>query len=169
MFGYTLLTIEFSNPDQNIMKKSVYVRFSLTLLLVFSLMSPITALAIGDGKKHFKIGMKHESAEEWDKAAEEFALAITADTKNPEYRLHYQRALFNASQMYMKRATTLANEKDYAGAYIAFRKAYGFDPVNELAKSEMERMLRLQQALQNGENPDGKKDEKGGVRLQPTS
>lgn len=148
------------------MKKSVYVRFSLTFLLVFSLMSPISVLAIGDGKKHFKIGMKHESAEEWDKAAEEFALAITADTRNPEYRLHYQRALFNASQMYMKRGATLANEKDYAGGYLAFRKAYGFDPTNELAKSEMERMLRLQQALQNGENPDAKK---GGVRLQQTS
>lgn len=166
--GYTLLTIEFSNPDQNIMKKSVYVRFSITFVLVFSLLSPIAVLA-GDGKKHFKTGMNFESAEEWDKAAEEFALAIAADGKNPEYRLHYQRALFNASQMYMKRGASLANEKDYAGGYLAFRKAYGFDPTNELAKSEMERMLRLQQALQNGENPDPKKDSNGKVRLQQTS
>ena len=150
------------------MKKSVYVRFSLTFLLVFSLMSPITVLAAGDGKKHFKVGMKHEVSEEWDKAAEEFALAIVADPKNPEYRLHYQRALFNASQMYMKRGTALANEKDYAGGYLAFRRAYGFDPTNELAKSEMNRMLRLQQALQNGENPDGRKDGNGGVKLVKT-
>lgn len=151
------------------MKKSVYVRFSLIFLLVFSLLSPAAVLAAGDGNKHFKIGIRYESSEEWDKAAEEFALSITADPKNPEYRLHYQRALFNASQMYMKRATTLANEKDYAGAYIAFRKAYGFDPVNELAKSEMDRMLRMQQALQNGENPDAKKDENGKIRLTQTS
>lgn len=149
------------------MKKSVFVRFSLTFLMVFSLLSPTTVLAIGDGKKHFKIGLKHEVSEEWDKAVEEFALAITEDPKNPEYRLHYQRSLFNASQMYMKRATALANEKDYAGAYIAFRKSYAFDPVNELAKSEMERMLRLQQALQNGENPD-KKGENGKVKLVQT-
>ena len=151
------------------MKKSVFVRFSLTFLMVFSLLSPTAILAAGDGKKHFKIGMGFENAEEWDKAAEEFALAITSDPKNPEYRLHYQRALFNASQMYMKRATALANEKDYAGAYIAFRKAYSFDPVNELAKSEMERMLRLQQALQNGDNPDPKKDANGKVSLVQTS
>jgi tetratricopeptide (TPR) repeat protein len=84
-----------------------------------------------------------------DKAVEEFALAIAATPKNPEYRLHYQRALFNASQMFMKRGAALAAEKDYAGAYLAFRKAYAFDPVNELAKSEMERMMRLQQELLN--------------------
>lgn len=151
------------------MKKSVFVRFSLTFLMVFSLLSPTVILAAGDGKKHFKTGMRFEATEEWDKAAEEFALAITSDPKNPEYRLHYQRSLFNASQMYMKRAVGLANEKDYAGAYIAFRKAYSFDPVNELAKSEMDRMLRLQQALQNGDNPDSKKDANGKVSLVQTS
>jgi general secretion pathway protein D len=151
------------------MKKSAFVRFSLAFLMVFSLLSPTAILAAGDGKKHFKTGMRFENSEEWDKAAEEFALAITSDPKNPEYRLHYQRALFNASQMYMKRAAALANEKDYAGAYIAFRKAYSFDPVNELAKSEMERMLRLQQALQNGDNPDSKKDANGKVSLVQTS
>jgi general secretion pathway protein D len=150
------------------MKKSAFVRFSLTFLMVFSLLSPTVILAAGDGKKHFKIGMKFEDTEEWDKAAEEFALAITSDPKNPEYRLHYQRSLFNASQMYMKRAVALANEKDYAGAYIAFRKAYSFDPVNELAKSEMDRMLRLQQALQNGDNQDPKKDANGKVSLVQT-
>ena len=35
-------------------------------------------------------------------------------------------------------------EGDFVGAYNAFRQAYGYDPVNELAVSEMERMLRLQ-------------------------
>ena len=98
------------------MKNSAYIRFSICLLLLFSLLAPTAALAAGDGKKHFKLGMKYEAAEEWDKAVEEFALAIVDDPKNPEYRLHYQRSIFNASQMYMKRGTTLAQEKDYAGA-----------------------------------------------------
>jgi tetratricopeptide (TPR) repeat protein len=137
------------------MRNFARIRFSICLVLFVSLLAPTLALARGDdGKKHFKIGMTAEAAEQWDKAAEEFALAVADNPKNPEYRLHYVRALFNASQMYMKRGTTLANEKDYAGAYIAFRKAYGYDPVNELAKSEMERMLRLQQAVQNGDNPE---------------
>ncbi len=70
------------------MKFNTYVRFLLSLLLMITLLSPVSVLAVGDGKKHFKQGMKHESAEEWDKAAEEFALAVVDDPKNPEYRLH---------------------------------------------------------------------------------
>ncbi len=153
------------------MKNSAYIRFSISLVLFVALLSPSLALATApDGKKHFKLGMEAEIAEQWDKAVEEFALAIAENRKNPEYRLHYTRALFNASQMYMKRGTSLANEKDYAGAYLAFRKAYGYDPVNELAKSEMERMLRLQQAVVEGENPDGKTNgaSGNGVQLVPT-
>ena len=143
------------------MKKTAYVRFSITMFLLFSMLSPTAILASDgdkgsdkDGKKHFKAGMKAEDSEMWDKAAEEFALAIVEEPKNPEYRLHYQRSLFNASQMYMKRGRALAEEKDYAGAYLAFRKAYGYDPTNELAQSETARMLRLQKALTNGDDPD---------------
>ena len=149
------------------MKKSAYVRFSITLLLVFAMLSP-TAVLAGDGKKHFKAGMKAEDSEQWDKAAEEFALAITDNPKNPEYLLHYRRSLFMASQMYMKRGTSLAQDKDYAGGYLAFRKAYAYDPTNELAKSEMERMLRLQQGVENGDKPGTEKAADGTVKLVQT-
>ncbi|MEO8041089.1 MAG: secretin N-terminal domain-containing protein [Acidobacteriota bacterium] len=151
------------------MKNSVYARFSLSLLLVLSLMSPVAILAVGDGKKHFKQGMKHETAEQWDQAVEEFAVAVTENPKNPEYKLHLQRALFNASQQYMKKGNTSAEQKDYQSAYNAFRKAYAYDPVNELAKSEMARMVRMQEAMQKGEDPDAKTSENGKVRLVPTS
>lgn len=151
------------------MKTSAYVRFTLCLLLLMSLLSPSAVLAIGDdGKKHFKEGLKAEISEQWDKAVEEFALAVAETPKNPEYRLHYQRALFNASQMFMKRGSALAAEKDYAGAYLAFRKAYAYDPVNELARSEMERMMRLQQSLQEGENTESKTDNGSSVKLLKT-
>jgi general secretion pathway protein D len=136
-------------------------------LLLISLLSPTAALA-GDGKKHFKEGMKAEAAEQWDKAAEEFALAVTDSPNNPEYLLHYRRALFMASQMYMRRGTSLAQEKDYAGAYLAFRKSYAYDPTNELAQSEMEKMLRLQKSLENGDTPDAEKNANGTVKLVPT-
>ena len=39
----------------------------------------------------------------------------------------------------------MAEQRDFVGAYNAFRQAFGYDPVNELAVSEMERMLRLQE------------------------
>jgi general secretion pathway protein D len=150
------------------MKIRTFARFSLSLLLMIALVSPVSILAFGDGKKFFKQGMKHEIAEEWDKAAEQFALAVVEDPKNPEYRLHYQRSLFNASQMFMKKGRSLADQKDYAGAYLAYRKAYAYDPVNELAKSEMEKMLRLQQGVENGDKPDAKTNSTDTVKLVQT-
>lgn len=140
------------------MKTSIFSRVSIVSFLILSMLAPTAILAVGDGKKHFKEGMRQESAEVWDKAVEEFALAVAESPKNPEYRLHLRRALFNASQMYMKRGTTAANEGDYEGGYNAFRKAYGFDPTNELAKAEMDRMVRLKQGLKDGQTPDDKKD-----------
>lgn len=150
------------------MKNLISVRFSLTVVLLASLLSP-TAVLAGDGSKNFKVGMKHETAERWDEAVEAFALAVADNPKNPEYRLHLQRALFMASQMYMKRGNTAANEKDYQGAYIAFRKAYAYDPVNELAKSEMARMIRLQEEMLKGGDPNGKPTIDQKVKLVPTS
>ncbi len=150
------------------MKKTAYIRFALCFLLVFSMLSPTIILASGDGKKYFKVGMTAETAEDWDKAVEQYALAITDNPKNPEYRLHYTRALFNASQLYMRKGTALANEKDYKGGYDAYRKAYAYDPTNELAKAEMERMARLYKDVLDSENPT-KKDPKDGVKLLQTN
>lgn len=149
------------------MKSPGFVRYSFTLLLFVSLISPFTVLAAGDHKKHFKQGMKYEATEEWDKAAESFALAVAENKKNPEYQLHLQRALFNASQMFMKKGRMAAEQGDFQGAYIAFRKAYAFDPVNELAKAEMDRMVRLQEDKQA---PDKTKSAPAnGVKLVQTS
>ena len=148
------------------MKQSAHARFTMTLFLLAALLSPTAIFASEkEGKKHFNIGIKAETSEEWDKAAEEFALAVVADPKNPEYRLHYQRALFNASQMYAKKGTAQLNEKDYAGAYLSFRKAYAYDPTNELAKSEMEKALRLQRGLNGDEPEDPKPSGDGTVKL----
>ncbi|HEY0006351.1 MAG TPA: secretin N-terminal domain-containing protein [Pyrinomonadaceae bacterium] len=126
------------------MKSSVRVR-SLTafLLVVCLLCAPITALA-RKGEKNYKRGLQYEAAQQWEKAAQEFTLAVAADPSNMEYQLHYRRSLFNASQMFMQQGRALAEQKDFVGAYNAFRQAYGYDPVNQLALSEMARMLRLQ-------------------------
>ncbi len=138
----------------------------LSFFVIGAMLSPTAVLAVGNDKKHFKEGMKHEAAEEWDLAAEKFALAVNEKPKNPEYRLHLRRALFNASQMFMKRGRAAADENDFEGAYIAFRKAYAFDPVNELAASEMARMIRLQEDLNK---TGGANIRNGDVVFVPTS
>src|SRR5712675_3215272 len=118
---------------------SIVALVILTCLLVV----PVSALG-KKGKDSFNRGMKYEEAQQWEKAAQEFTLAVAADPSNVDYQLHFRRASFNASQAYMQQGRALSEHNDFVGAYNAFRQAYGYDPVNELAVSEMERMLRLQ-------------------------
>jgi general secretion pathway protein D len=151
------------------MKRSTHLRVFLTTLLLFSLVMPMAVLGADNAKKYFSQGMKHEVAEEWDKAVEQFALAVADSPKNPEYRLHLTRALFNASQQYMKKGSAAAKEKDYEAAYLAFRRAYAFDPTNELAKSEMDRMVRLQQEVNEASTePKTPKKDDGKVKMVTT-
>src|SRR5262245_19451274 len=122
---------------------------TLALLIVSCMLAlPMTAFA-KKGKDHFNRGMDYEKAQQWEKAAQEFTLALAADPADVDYQLHYRRAIFNASQSFMQQGRALAEQRDYVGAYNAFRQAFGYDPVNQLAVSEMERMLRLEQ-VKNG-------------------
>src|SRR5215510_12805935 len=134
------------------MKNNTRIRTLISVILALSVLSlPITALA-KKGERNFKRGMDFEAAQKWDKAAQEYTLAVAADPSNMEYQLHFRRASFNASQTFMQQGRSLAEQGDFVGAYNAFRQAYGYDPVNELAVSEMERMLRLQ-AVKDGTSP----------------
>jgi len=134
------------------MRINIKTRAFVSLLLTACLLAlPATAFA-KKGDKHFKDGMRYEAAQQWEKAAQEFTLAVAADPSNMEYQLHFRRASFNASQSYMQQGRALAEQRDFVGAYNAFRQAYGYDPVNELAVSEMERVLRLQ-GVKDGTSP----------------
>jgi general secretion pathway protein D len=147
------------------MKNNTRARTLISLLLAISLLAlPFTVFA-KKGDKNFKRGMDYERQQQWDKAAQEFTLAVAADPGNMEYQLHFRRASFNASQTYMQQGRSLAERGDFVGAYNAFRQAYGYDPVNELAVSEMERMLRLQAVKEGRANPNGspKESSEGGT------
>jgi general secretion pathway protein D len=154
------------------MKSSVQVRsFAALFVTLCLLLTPLTAFA-KKGEKNFNRGKQYEAAEQWDKAAQEYALAVAADPADGQYQLHYLRAVFNASQMFMIQGRALAEQHDYVGAYNAFRQAYGYDPVNQLALSEMARMLRLQgekEAEREGAEADHTKKDNGGVKIAPTS
>lgn len=126
----------------------------LALMIVACMLAlPMTAFA-KKGREHFNRGMDYEKAQQWEKAAQEFTLALAADPGNVDYQLHYRRAIFNASQSFMQQGRALAEQRDYVGAYNAFRQAFGYDPVNQLAVSEMERMLRLEQVKQGNARTD---------------
>ena len=116
------------------------VALFLTLCL---LASPVSAFG-PKGQKNFKHGLEFEAAQQWEKAVEEFALAVAAQPSNAEYQLHYRRSVFNASQQFMQQGAASFERGDYLGAYNSFRRAYGYDSSNELARSMMERALSLQ-------------------------
>ena len=148
----------------------------LALAIVGCMLALPMSVFANKGKEHFTEGMKHEQAQQWEKAAQEFTLALAADPSNVDYQLHYRRAVFNASQAFMQQGRSLAEQRDYVGAYNAFRQAFGYDPVNQLAVSEMERMLRLEQvkqglAVSNTSNGTPKTDDSlgGGTPTQPTT
>src|SRR5687768_3075099 len=140
-------------------------RFAALLMVAVLLASPVAVLA-KKGEKNFRRGMDYEKAQQWEKAAQEFALAVAALPSDTEYQLHYRRAVFNASQNYMTKGKALAEQGDYIGAYNAYRQAYGLDPVNDLAAQEMDRMLRLQREK---EGANGVQGANGTARTQPTS
>src|SRR5437016_60832 len=124
----------------------------LALAIVGCMLALPMSVFANKGKDHFTQGMKYEQAQQWEKAAQEFTLAMAADPSNVDYQLHYRRACFNASQTFMQQGRSLAEQRDYIGAYNAFRQALGYDPVNQLSVSEMERMLRLQE-VKEGRSP----------------
>jgi hypothetical protein len=39
------------------------------------------------GEKNFQLGIKHEAAQQWDRAAQELTLAVAADPSNLEFQL----------------------------------------------------------------------------------
>jgi general secretion pathway protein D len=126
------------------MKLTVSVRAYASLVLILCLLAAPAAVLAKKGEKNYRRGLEQERAMQWERAAQEFALAVAANPSDIEYQLHYRRAIFNASQRFMEQGRTLAEQGDFAGAYNAYRQAVGYDPINELAVSEMERMLRLQ-------------------------
>ncbi|MBV9927070.1 MAG: hypothetical protein JOZ96_18775 [Acidobacteria bacterium] len=126
------------------MKSKLQARpFAALLMAAVLLAAPVSVLA-KKGEKNYNRGLEYEKAQQWEKAAQEFALAVAAAPNETEYQLHYRRSVFNASQNYMTKGRALADQGDYIGAYNAYRQAYGLDPVNDLAAQEMDRMLRLQ-------------------------
>jgi hypothetical protein len=129
------------------MKRYFTAQRSLAFTLAICLSLPSTCFAGGEaGKKNFKEGVKYESAERWDLAAQQYAIAVAAEPDNTEYRLRLLRAMQMASLMFSARADLLEAKNDYAGAYHAYALASTYDPTNETTRIKMERMIEQQKA-----------------------
>ncbi|HWW74006.1 MAG TPA: STN domain-containing protein, partial [Pyrinomonadaceae bacterium] len=142
----------------------------VSLLLTVCLLAGPAAAFSSKGQKNYKRGLEYEASQQWEKAAEEFSLAVAAEPANSEYQLHYRRAVFNASQQFSQQGAALMERGDYLGAYNAFRRAYAYDQANELARSMMERAFRLQTNRQDdAEERAPVPRPQASARLAPTS
>jgi general secretion pathway protein D len=143
VFKGALSSWEYQQARSWAMAKTLRIQQVLALAVALMLAAPIAGFA-ADGKKHFKEGLRYEENHQWDKAAQEFALAVSEKPSNVEYQLHLQRALVSAAIMLVERGDSLAEKKDYNAAYNAYRQAFSFDNTNELALIKMRRMLEAQ-------------------------
>jgi general secretion pathway protein D len=108
---------------------------------------PVTIFGGGkSGKKNFKEGARYESSEQWDLAAEQYALAVANEPDNAEYRLRLLRAMQMSSLMYAARGDLLEAKGDYAGAYNAYARAFTYDRANETTRIKMSRMIEQQKS-----------------------
>src|SRR5215813_12734926 len=130
-----------------VMRKYSRGRTLLVFILAVCLSLPVTVFGGGQsGKKNFKEGAKYESAEQWDLAAEQYALAVANEPDNAEYRLRLLRAMQMASLMYAARGDLLEAKGDYAGAYNAYARAFTYDRANETTRVKMARMIEQQKS-----------------------
>src|SRR5258706_2620019 len=125
---------------------------SIVALVIVTCMLAVPVSALGKkGKDNFNRGLKYEEAQQWEKAAQEFTLAVAADPSDGGYQLHYRRAIFNASQTFMQHGRSLAEARGYVGAYNPFRQGFGYDPGHRLRGSEMERRRRSRAVKERNE------------------
>src|SRR5215207_7655950 len=103
------------------MKSNPLARPFVALFMAFLLLAAPVGVLAKKGEKNYKSGLEYEKAQQWEKAAQEFALAVAAAPNDTEYQLHYRRAVFNASQNYMTKGRALADQGDYIGAYNAYQ------------------------------------------------
>ena len=93
----------------------------------------------------FRQGEEAAFTGDWDAAVEYYQRAIQEDPDQPEYRIALERALFNAAQVHLARASDLEARDDLAGAVREYRRAGELAPANSQAlwkAAELEQALR---------------------------
>ena len=104
------------------MKFSARIRSACGLFVIFCLLATTVSATGSNGKKNYERGLRYEAAQQWEKAVEEFILAVAAEPSNILYQLHYRRAIFNASQQAMRRGDALEQQKDYISSGLRIRQ-----------------------------------------------
>ncbi|MBI4468734.1 MAG: hypothetical protein HY650_05355 [Acidobacteria bacterium] len=131
--------------------KRNWITWTMLALLVGTacLPSPArVAAAAGNGKKAFQAGQKLEAEGKLDEAAEMYLLAAAQESNKPEYTIALRRTSSSASVMLVRKGRELMEQGNFEEAYNAFRRAYQFDPTNDLSKDLARRALDRQRQIE---------------------
>ena len=100
----------------------------------------------------FERGRNAARTGEWDRAARYYQRALTEEPENVEYRIAYERALLEASRVYLEKARNDAAVDNLDGAIEGFEIALDYDPTNRYARDELEE-LRAHRDRRTPEKP----------------
>ena len=103
----------------------------------------------------FERGRRAARTGEWDAAVRYYQRAVTEEPENVEYRIAYERALLEASRVYLEKARNDAAADNLDGAIEGFEIALDYDPTNRYARDELEelRARRDRHERRTPENP----------------
>jgi len=117
-------------------KMRTFVSLLLTACLLLDAVDRNGQKAIRTSKK----GLKYETAQQWEKAAQEFTLAVAADPANTEYQTAFSPREFQCFAGLHAAGTGPAEQRTMSAHTTLFARHTGMIWVNTLAVSEMERM-----------------------------
>src|SRR5262249_18426845 len=108
------------------------------LLIAFTL--PLLA---DEAKSDFNKGRDAEARQQWELAFEYYKKAHELHPKDAQYQASFERALFEASAVKIKRAQTLRDDGQIEAALAEFLKAKDMDPSSAIAQQEIVRTQRM--------------------------
>ena len=112
----------------------------LALLIVIALLAAgcATSRAFGRGEGAAQAG-------DWDAAVEFYRQAVQEDPDRADYRIAFERAMINASNLHLDQARVFEAKAQLEEALREFRRASEYDPTNRTVAAkviEMERRIR---------------------------
>jgi general secretion pathway protein D len=112
------------------------------LAVLMTLALPLAART-KKGDKLAAEGLKFEMQREYDKALENYELALASDTSDINYQLMTRRVRFQAGQLHVNTGLKVRTDGKLEEALMEFNKAYTIDPSSTSAEQEIRRTLRM--------------------------
>ena len=110
--------------------------------LLFALILTTTLLSCG-GSSAFKRGLEYEKLKNYDAALQSYEEALNQDPGNTNYRLHFQRARFQAAIAHFDQGRHLKNANRLEEALQEFQRALAIDPSITSAEQEVTAVTAL--------------------------